>query len=124
MSPWRLAVGILLTAFVASCVNDSWRVRHESAQVLSDFPDGVPFDSAQVRVRASYPRSVSHSPAECEYWAHHGVPAYPAQGGQCIFGTKDVSGFLWGDASISFRLMFTPDGRLTMRYVEPIYTFL
>jgi len=121
---WLIALALLLVGLAASCANDSWRVHYASEQIRSGFPPGMTFDSAQLKARANYPRSIVYSPAECEYWSHHGVPAYPARGGRCIFGIKEVPGIFWGDASVSFRLMFSADGALAMRYLDPIYTFL
>ena len=124
MRLWHIALALLPISLAASCVNDSWRVHYASAQIRSAFPPGMTFDSAQLKARANYPRSIVYSPAECEYGSHHGVPAYPARGGRCIFGIKEVPGILWGDVSVSFRLMFSADGALAMRYLDPIYTFL
>ena len=124
MTPLRIVVAILLACFVVSCGNDSWRVRRAEAQIRADFPQGMSFDSAQIKARLNYPRSTSYSPVDCEYWSHHGVPAYPAKGGACIFGVKEVAGILWGDAAVSFRLMFTANGALAARYLDPTWTFL
>jgi hypothetical protein len=118
------ALMLIVSAFPASFAVDSWLVQRVMTQVQSDFPNGVSFDAAQQKARLYYPRSTSYSAADCEYWAHHGVPAYPARGGRCIFGIKKVPWHMWGDADVSFRLMFAANDTLAARFLDPIYTFL
>jgi hypothetical protein len=124
----RIALVLLVAGCLFSCV-DWWRlgqrVDQTTADIRSDFLQGTSFDLAQPRAKATYPESTIYPAADCEHWSHHGVPAFPAQGGQCIFGIKRVGETWWGfQAAVSFRLMFTPTGSLATIYTYPVYTFL
>jgi hypothetical protein len=116
--------GVMAFAYLAS-MTQAKRVDRATMQIKQEFPRGIPFDAALVKVQRSYPRYTMYSTDTCARNVKITTPRYQSHGGPCIFGLVDVGATWWGfEAAVTFRLLFEADGNLGELQVVPEYTFL
>jgi len=100
-------------------------VQRATLCLTTAFPLGMSFSEAEKSVMTLYPgHTTSFTSADCEKWSHKTTPAYISQGGPCIFGLVEVGGLRIIDASLTFKLIFGPDERLSQLSSDLEYTFL